>query len=111
MEHIKFEDVKETYNGKPGCACGCNGRYTLPSHADVDQLNQECGYAAYNDSDVSDRRVKIAITKINKAIDRYRDLVDQDGEYSDPETGLWFKYSAGQWVSCEQDRVTTVYLK
>lgn len=24
---ILFEDVKQTYRGKTGCACGCNGKY------------------------------------------------------------------------------------
>lgn len=28
QEQIKLEDVVKTYNGKPGCACGCRGQYT-----------------------------------------------------------------------------------
>lgn len=60
--------------------CGCNGKYTLPSHIDLDKANEEIGYEVYDDSDVSDRRVKIAINKITKALEQYSSLLE-DGEY------------------------------
>lgn len=25
---IKFENVKRVYSGKPGCMCGCRGKYS-----------------------------------------------------------------------------------
>lgn len=29
---ILFDDVKQTYRGKTGCACGCNGDYFYPAN-------------------------------------------------------------------------------
>jgi len=65
---IKFEDVFKSYNGKSGCMCGCNGTYKLPS-ADLIALgNENSGWDAYDASNVSPRSVKIAVSKINKAL-------------------------------------------
>ena len=110
MEKILFENVKKSYNGKSGCACGCNGTYTLPSHVSVEEGNKEVGYAAYDESDISDRRVKIALSKINKAIDEFGTLVDpKTNEYYDRETGNWFCYS-DSFVGIDiNGRATTVY--
>lgn len=113
MQKIAFEQVRKTYNGRKGCACGCNGTYTLPSHVSIEQANAETGWNAYDADDVSDRRAKIALTKINKAIDEYGHLAKLDAhsgkyrEYSAP--GVWFCYSETFVGIDVNGRSTTVY--
>ena len=64
---IRFEDVKKSYSGKPGCACGCNGKYQVAAHYGVERANAETGYEAYDKP--SDRSVKSTLSKINRLID------------------------------------------
>ena len=64
---IIFENVTKSYNGKRGCMCGCNGDYSIPSHVDLADANKAVGWEAYDEH--NDRKVKIAIKKINDAID------------------------------------------
>lgn len=66
---IKFEDVIKSYNGRRGCMCGCNGRYRLASHANIDEINRSVGYPLYDEDDVSDRAVRIAVNRINRNVD------------------------------------------
>lgn len=111
MQKITFEQVRKTYNGRVGCACGCLGKYTLPSHASIEEANKETGYNAYSEEDVSDRRCKIALTKINKAIEEYGPMAKPNPrggfEYSAP--GVWFCYSE-TFVGLDLNgRATTVY--
>lgn len=63
---IKFEDVKQSYSGKPGCMCGCRGKYAIASHFGVEAANKAAGYEAYDAC--SDRSVKSTITKLNRLI-------------------------------------------
>lgn len=28
-----LQNVKQVYSGKPGCMCGCNGKYTTPAES------------------------------------------------------------------------------
>lgn len=65
---INFEDVCMSYNGKSGCMCGCNGTYKLPTADHITLANESNGYDAYDESSVSPRSVKIAVSKINKAL-------------------------------------------
>ena len=83
MSKITIKDVTKSYNGKSGCMCGCNGNYTLPSHVSIEDANKDIGYEGYDEDSVSDRRVKIAISKINKALEEYRSVL-VDGEYDSP---------------------------
>jgi hypothetical protein len=112
MEKIAFETVRKTYNGKSGCACGCNGKYTIPSHVTIAEANAEIGYNGYSDSDVSDRRCKIALNKINKAIEEYDHLtkLDASGTYNEYSAdGVWF-CRCDSFVGIDiNGRATTVY--
>ncbi len=74
---ITIDQIFKSYNGKSGCMCGCNGSYTLPSHTSIDEANARIGYDGYDSTKVSDRRVKIAINKINAALDKYRHWTDE----------------------------------
>ena len=114
MQKINFEQIRKTYNGKSGCACGCNGNYTLPGHASIEEANKETGWDAYDESNVSDRRAKIALTKINKAIDEYGQLakLDSSGKYHEYSAhDVWFCY-CDEFVGIDIDgRATTVYFE
>ncbi len=116
MQKISFNQVTKTYNGKSGCACGCNGNYTIPSHVTIEEANKEVGYNAYDAKDVSDRRCKIALTKINKAIDEYGHLaklspLGKYREYSacNSTLNVWFCYSETFVGIVINGRATTVY--
>jgi hypothetical protein len=117
MEKITFNQITKTYNGKSGCACGCNGTYTIPSHVAIEDANKAVGYNAYNADSVSDRRCKIALTKINKAIEEYGPLakLDARGGYehfgvNEDSNRVWFYYS-DKFVAIEiNGRSSTVYL-
>lgn len=116
MQKITFEQIKKTYNGRTGCACGCNGNYTLPSHISIEEANAQAGWDAYCDSDVSDRRAKIALSKVNKAIDKYGSLatLNDSGSYeyyglNEDANRIWFCYSDSFVAINVGDRATTVY--
>ncbi len=102
MNQVKFEDVSKSYNGKTGCMCGCQGTYSVASHYGVEAANKDIGYEGYDEC--NDRRVKMAVNKINKVIDAYS--VDV------PPIGVKLMYEEGQYVAIESDtRMTAVYLK
>jgi hypothetical protein len=119
MQEIEFSRVFKSYNGKRGCGCGCLGRYTLPTHTSVDEANVKCGWDAYNEGSISDRRVKLALSKINKAIREYGPLVNEETQCYVGVDGkgreIWFSYSpAGNtpYVALDMgDRATTIYLR
>jgi hypothetical protein len=106
-KQIKFEDIKLSYNGKVGCMCGCKGRYSLPTHVDINQAGRERGYA-YDPEDVSDRRVKIAVKKINDALIKYEHLVKKDIRY-DPGVNICINEMYAQFS--DGNRNTVVYFK
>lgn len=36
ITELKVEDVVKVYSGKPGCGCGCNGKYRVnPQHLEL----------------------------------------------------------------------------
>jgi hypothetical protein len=53
---MELNKVFKVYSGKPGCMCGCNGRYKMAS-AHAESAAAE---------DISDRSVKIIFNKIMK---------------------------------------------
>lgn len=107
MEKIRFEQVRKTYNGKSGCACGCNGEYTIPSHMVGKTDSSDGGW-----DHVSDRRAKIALGKINKAIDKFGPLAKQtpEGYFEYYESGVWFCYGKSIVAIDLGSRATTVYI-
>jgi len=105
MELVKFENVKKSYNGRPGCMCGCNGTYTLPSHVSVKEANKATGWDAYNSDDVSDRRVKLALNKVNKALELWGELDKNERE----ARGLYV-YDFGAFYETD-NRVNAVYFE
>ena len=111
MQKITFDTVRKTYNGRSGCACGCNGKYTIPSHVSIEEANKATGWDAYDASDVSDRRAKMAMTKVNKAIDEYGSMakMTREGVYEYVGKDVWFCYSDSFVAIDTNGRATTVY--
>jgi len=116
MQKITFDKVSKTYNGRSGCACGCNGKYTIPSHVSIEEANKATGWDAYDASDVSDRRAKMAMTKVNKAIDEYGSMakMTREGVYeyyglNGDANRVWFCYSDSFVAINVGNRATTVY--
>ena len=115
LQKIDFAQVFKSYNGRSGCACGCNGDYSLPRHVSIADANKDIGYDGYDDSDVSDRRVKLCLKKINDAIDYYGPMsikTDTAGigvgyEYRKGDT--WFFY-CDHFVALDiNGRANTIY--
>jgi hypothetical protein len=65
-EMFDISKVMKVYSGKKGCMCGCLGTYKVAS-AHVDAANADRGYA-YDAEDISDRSVKLIISKIESAL-------------------------------------------
>lgn len=62
---LKVDDVTQVYSGRPGCMCGCNGKYRAASQY-RSLVEKERGYAM-SDDDVSDRSVKVMLGKVLRA--------------------------------------------
>lgn len=61
---MELKNVTRVYTGKPGCMCGCNGKYKMAA-AHVEKAATEQGYPVAED-EISDRSVKIVFNKIMK---------------------------------------------
>ena len=59
---INLNQVFATYSGRPGCMCGCMGKYSHPQ-AQRNFASKYRGYAV-DDCEVSDRSVKLTVKKI-----------------------------------------------
>lgn len=89
MMQIQMEDVRTTYNGLTGCACGCGGEYFAP------QQNTDGNYEIINP-----RGAKMRVNKINKALA----AGDPDVTVKDFGDEAMFAIPTGE------DRVTRVYV-
>lgn len=59
---LSIENVTRVYNGKIGCMCGCNGKYsTNPAHKE--EVGKWRGYEV-SDDECSERSVKIITKKV-----------------------------------------------
>lgn len=63
---IDVARVTAVYTGRPGCACGCRGKYRYAS-AHASKAGQRRGYAVSAD-EISDRSVKLVTSRVNKMI-------------------------------------------
>lgn len=76
---INIKNVVKSYNGSQGCMCGCKGIYTLPEGTDLKAINKSYGFEHYTTENVSDRRVKTAVNKINKALAMSENELEEAG--------------------------------
>jgi hypothetical protein len=63
MGKIQVQDIASVYSGKPGCMCGCRGKYYCAS-ALGSQRDKVRGYGITSEK-VSDRQVKRIIDLMN----------------------------------------------
>lgn len=76
---VDVTKVRAVYSGRPGCACGCRGKYSFASQY-RDEAQEARGYEV-TDDEVSDRSVKIIVGKINALIAAGDGDVSRDPEY------------------------------
>jgi hypothetical protein len=109
MKALTLENVIRTYNGRSGCMCGCNGKYSIHDANDIERLNKEAGWEAHDEDDVRPGSVKAAIRKLSAAVQAYGDKVDARGEYRDND--VWF-FMSDEFVSIDHgDRTSTAYFR
>jgi len=87
---IEFDKVFRSYNGKRGCMCGCNGKYSLPERPALADSSDE--------SNISNRSVRIAVNKLNRTLDFSHPVVMEMAEI-----GIFWSIRGG--------RNTVVYMK
>ena len=101
---IKFEQVQQSYTGRVGCMCGCNGKYSIASHWGVEAANKDVGYEGYDKT--NDRAVKLAVNKINKLLDwnNPKDVTNHV-EFNNDGTAMCAWYNHGK----DDGRIVVVY--
>ena len=65
---VSVDQVTQTYNGKSGCMCGCNGKYSIHSADKIDIVNKDTGWDSMSDTNVRPRSVQLAISKVNASM-------------------------------------------
>ena len=105
---INLNNVVKSYNGKIGCMCGCNGNYSLPESSDLNEINKSYGFENYSTKDVSNRRVKTAINKVNKALT----MSEEELENAGLNTGISKGLNGESFAYVDSgSRTTVVYFK
>jgi hypothetical protein len=101
-------DILQVYSGKPGCHCGCNGRYFVRQAA-VAAVAESDGYAP-SDEDVKDKVVARLVEKVQAGASQlpYQQDINEHDKY---EPG-WNVADDLQYVTAVIHRgwVYTVYL-
>ena len=65
IAELKVENVFKVYSGKPGCGCGCRGKYYVnPAHREF--ADKERGYA-YDDDEVTITQVQRILHEMQAA--------------------------------------------
>lgn len=113
MERISIENVVRTYNGKDGCACGCNGNYSLKRAEDIAAANKASGWEAHSLEDVRPRAVASAVRKCNEAIDEFGDLAQPSttGALEFSKGDVWFCRTATFVSISRNGRNSTAYFE
>ena len=75
---LTLANVQKVYSGKPGCMCGCRGKYSYTAHGAVE------GNPGYDVSDsINERSVKLIFNKVMKHPER---KVDDDMVHVETDT-------------------------
>lgn len=81
-KEITLEDVFASYNGKPGCMCGCNGKYSYKT-SEIDYASKNRGYeVAFKEC--NDKSVKMMFNKMKKMTTKFE--IGYDYIYTETET-------------------------
>lgn len=67
MNAIDFATVVTVYSGKPGCACGCRGRYFVTPASEPIAAKRR-GYPAFPE-DIKEREVRRIVRLLNASPD------------------------------------------
>lgn len=81
VQSLRSSDVMQAYSGRPGCMCGCKGKYFVHS-AHRALAAEDCGYAV-DDEDVQDGQVTriLRLIQAEHANDEKSVEVAEDGQY------------------------------
>lgn len=64
VNSLTVDDILTAYSGKPGCACGCNGKYVVTQQSRA-EAETDRGYA-YDDEEVNPKQVKRVLKQVQK---------------------------------------------
>lgn len=81
LQSLTIADVRTAYVGKPGCMCGCLGRYTTTPAARA-EAERRRGYP-FSEEDVSHR----SVVRVLRLIQAEQDEAILDREYAYVEIG------------------------
>jgi hypothetical protein len=81
LDDIDISKVASAYSGKPGCMCGCRGKYYYTTEHAKDAGKQR-GYEV-EDNEINDSMVK----KVTKILNSHKSECDDFG------TGIYYKQS------------------
>lgn len=96
LQKLAAADLLSVYSGRPGCACGCRGKWSYNA-ARRREAERSCGYRLI-DSDVSARSLAIVLGKVKRlATDAAADEVEvgtidgfgSEGFYAETPTRLY----------------------
>lgn len=77
LEAVNLADVLKVYSGRPGCACGCRGKYTYSvAHRELGCTDR--GYPV-DPEECDNRTVKLIYNKMLRALREKRCRVVCDG--------------------------------
>jgi hypothetical protein len=109
VQSLTVADIENAYSGKPGCACGCNGKYYC-TVASKDEVTASHGYA-YDDDQVNDKQVLRILRQVQAAA--ATDPFEPDIDRVDRATVCWNVADDLQYVTAtvRPTRVYTVYLR
>jgi hypothetical protein len=81
---IDINKIKSVYSGRPGCCCGCRGKYTYAKKFQ-DESSKARGYKV-TDDECNDRVVRMIVNKMNKDIG----TKEEDGYYMMDTGSHWY---------------------
>jgi hypothetical protein len=90
---IDIDKVLNVYSGKPGCMCGCKGKYTFRKA--TQQLGTENRGYEVTDEECDDAKVQRLINKVTRMLDDstgdYEVEIDEDGSvYVETPTRIYY---------------------
>ena len=85
VQNITTADLLKVYSGKPGCMCGCKGRYYVTAESRA-EASADRGYA-YDDKDVSAAQVLRVLRLVQAAVAGKPAKLEIEREYVYVEAG------------------------
>jgi len=115
LASLTVSDIIKAYSGKPGCACGCNGKYCITAE-NRKEAEAETGYA-YDDEAVNPKQVKRVLKQVQAHAAMTGDGQKCEADFVEDENKVksdvyWSIADDLQYVTYQahERRVYTVYL-